>query len=187
VENLATFRRVDFHRLYLFFPLEGLRVYQENQENLERMIRLADEFFETKNDPAQITVTEETMALLRKVDPATMSEIGSEKGPIAWVLVIPTTHALMTQFIAKQINEQDLLAKTPLGVKFDAVYLCSALVLPEFRGKGLAKQLATSAVNSIITRHPIKHLFYWGFSLEGEKLASSIARELGLPLAKRPD
>jgi GNAT superfamily N-acetyltransferase len=158
-----------------------------HQENLERMIKLAEEFFEMKNDPAQITVTDETRALLNKIDPATMSEISTENGPIAWVLVIPTTRVVMEQFISKEINERDLLAKTPPGATYDAIYLCSALVLPEFRGKGLAKQLASSAIKSIIIRHPIRHLFYWGFSLEGQKLASSLAHQFGLPLSQRPD
>ncbi len=157
------------------------------QENLERMIKLAEEFFETKNDPEQISVTEETMEQLRGIDPATMSEFSSEKGPVAWVLVIPTTRSLMEQFVTKEITERDLLALTPIGGTFEAVYLCSALVLPEARGKGLAKRLATEAVKSIASRHPIRFLFYWGFSREGENLASAIARTVGLPLSRRPD
>ncbi len=157
------------------------------QENLERMIKLADEFFETKNDPMQISVTEQTMALLKRIHTNTMSEISTEKGPIAWILVIPTTYELMEKFIAKEINEQDLLHDTPVGGTYDTIYLCSALVLPEHRGKGLAKQLASDAIKSIATQHPIKCLFYWGFSIEGEKLASAIAGEFGLPLHKRPD
>ena len=157
------------------------------QDNLERMIKLADEFFETKNDPTQISVTEQTMALLKKIHPSTMSEISTEKGPIAWILLIPTTHELMQKFITKAINEQDLLRDTPLGGTYDAIYLCSALVLPEHRGKGLAKRLASDAIKSIAAEHPIRQLFYWGFSIEGEKLASAIAGEFHLPLHKRPD
>ena len=157
------------------------------QENLERMIKLADEFFETKNDPEQISVSEETMEQLRRIDPATMSEVSTDKGPVAWVLVIPTTHALMDAFVSKQITERELLAQTPVGGTYDAVYLCSALVLPESRGKGLAKRLAIDAVKSITARHPVRHLFYWGFSREGEYLASAIAHALELPLSKRPD
>ncbi len=158
-----------------------------SQKNLERMIKLAEEFFETKNDPEQISVTEDVMEQLKKIDPATMSEVATEQGPVAWVLVIPTTHQLMEQFVSRKTTERGLLDETIPGTSYDAVYLCSALVLPEFRGTGLAKRLLTEAVNSIKTRHPIRHLFYWGFSPEGDRLASSVARELDLPLVKRPD
>lgn len=155
--------------------------------NLERMIRLAEEFFGTRNDPTQISVNEEVMARLQQIHPATLSEERDEQGPIAWMLVIPTTHELMEQFIAKAINEQELLAKTLPGCTYDAIYLCSALVLPEHRGGGIAKKLVGRAIESIRKEHPIKYLFYWGFSVEGEKLATNVAREFGLPLYSRPE
>jgi GNAT superfamily N-acetyltransferase len=91
----------------------------------------------------------------------------------------------MKQFIKKQINEQNLLNQTPIKEKYDVIYLCSALVLPEYRRKGLAKRLLIRAVTSIRKRHPIEALFYWAFSAEGKKLASSVAKELSLPLFKR--
>jgi ribosomal protein S18 acetylase RimI-like enzyme len=154
-------------------------------DNLERMIRLADEFFDMKNDPDQISVNEQTMELLRKLHPATLNEKADSDGPIAWILVIPTTHDVMEKFVEGSINERELLTRTPLGEQYDAVYLCSALVLPEFRGSGLARTLTIEAVKSIQRDHPIRHLFYWAFSIEGEKLGSSVARELGLPLLLR--
>ena len=153
--------------------------------NLQRMIQLADEFFETRSDPDQISVTEETMEKLRRIHPDSLSEETDEDGPIAWVLVIPTTHGLMVTFVAAAINERDLLEGTPVGGIYDALYLCSALVLPECRGKGIAKRLAVRAVRSVQAGHPIRSLFYWAFSAEGEKLASSVARETGLPLYRR--
>lgn len=153
--------------------------------NLQRMIQLADEFFETKNDPDQISITEEVMSMLQKIHPATLSEKRDENGPTVWILVLPTTLRLMEEFVAGQINERELLEKTPIGASYDAVYLCSALVLPEHRGKGFARVLAADAVRSIQHDHPINYLFYWLFSIEGEKLANSIARELNLPLRQR--
>ena len=156
------------------------------EENLQRMIKLAEDFFETKNDPTQISVSEEVMERLRKIHPSTINERRNEKGPIAWVLVIPTTQAVMDEFIAKTINEKELLDKTPLGARYEAIYLCSALVLPEHRGKGLARILLSEAVKSIRKQHPIKSLFYWGFSVEGEKLSEAVARESNLPLFQRP-
>ncbi len=154
-------------------------------DNLQRMIQLADEFFETKNDPDQISVNEGVLSLLGKIHPATLSERRDQDGPIVWILVLPTTHRLMEEFIAGEINERELLEKTPVGTTYDTVYLCSALVLPEHRGKGLARSLGVEAVRSIQRDHPIKDLFFWPFSAEGRKLAHSIARELALPLRQR--
>jgi hypothetical protein len=114
-----------------------------------------------------------------------MTEVRNDDGPIVWILVIPTTTRVMEQFLRKEINEQQILEKTPPGDKYEAVYLCSALVLPEHRGKGMAKRAAVQAVKEIQRQHPIKQLYAWTFSPEGEGLAVSIAKELGLPLHLR--
>lgn len=154
-------------------------------DNMKRMIQLAEEFFDVKNDPDQISVDEETRGRLLEIHPSTMSEVRNEDGPIVWILVIPTTSDVMEQFLAKSINERQLLQNTSHGERFEAVYLCSALVLPEHRGKGLAKRAAVQAVREIQKQHPIKNLFAWTFSKEGEGLSVAIAKELQLPLRLR--
>jgi GNAT superfamily N-acetyltransferase len=156
-----------------------------NQENLTRMIQLADENFGMKQDATQIFVNSKVISRLRKIHPAALTEKTTKKGPIAWVLVFPTTNDLMKQFIARKINERDLLKKTPLGVPYDAIYLCSALVLPEYRRKGHATRLIRKAIKSIKKEHPIKSLFYWAFSTEGKKLAISVAKEFSLTLYRK--
>ncbi|MDE3056886.1 MAG: GNAT family N-acetyltransferase [Bacteroidota bacterium] len=153
--------------------------------NLERMIRLANEFFSAKSDPNQVSVTQEVMEQLRRIHPATMREQDDGDGPVAWVLVIPTTEKLMKRFIAKEINEDELLKMTPLNGTYEAIYLCSALVLPEFRGRGIAKRLLCEAVKAIRQDHPIRYLFYWAFSSEGEKLAEAVSRETAVSLYKK--
>lgn len=158
-----------------------------SDDNLSRMIRLADEFFETRNDPAQISVTEDVMEHLRRIHPSTLTEENNGTGPIAWIMVIPTTWAIMELFIAGQITERAILESTPLDIPYDAIYLCSALVLPEHRRRGIAKRLAIDAISSIRKDHPIRELFYWAFSVEGQKLAESVARSVGLPLRERVD
>ncbi len=154
-------------------------------ENVQRMIRLAEEFFDAKNDPAQISVDPSTMKRLLKIHPATMTERRTSKGPIVWVLLLPTTLNLMARFISNTITERQLLRLTPIRGRYDAVYLCSALVLPEHRRKRLATRVAVKAVKAIRKDHPIHFLFYWAFSREGKKLAASIARELKLPLLNK--
>jgi ribosomal protein S18 acetylase RimI-like enzyme len=154
-------------------------------DNRARMIKLAEEFFNMKNDPAQLPVNEETMKHLLEIHPNTLSEKTDENGPIAWILIIPTTKKVMNDFLGQKITEKEILERTPIGGKYHAIYLCSALVLPEYRNKGLAKQLLIDAIESIMKQHPIKFLFLWSFSEEGRSLAASIAKAFNLPLFQR--
>ncbi|MFH0989631.1 MAG: GNAT family N-acetyltransferase [bacterium] len=149
------------------------------------MIQLADEFFAAKHDPNQISVDETVVAHLQKIHPKTVSEEQDENGPIAWMLIIPTTYELMEQFIEGELSEQELLTKTPLNAKYDALYLCSALVLPEHRSKGLAKRMLSEAISAIKNDHPLRALFYWSFSFEGDRLVKSVAHATNLPLFQR--
>jgi ribosomal protein S18 acetylase RimI-like enzyme len=153
--------------------------------NFERMIQLAVETFAAHNDPEQLDVNDEVIRKLERIHPAAVSERTDGDGPVAWGLMIPTTTALMNQFVAGEISEGELLDKTPLDKKYDALYLCSAMVLPEYRRKGLAKQMAIDAIRRIRAEHPVKNLFTWNFSKEGAILAESISRHESLPLLKR--
>ncbi len=190
-------------------------------DNFQRMIRLADEFFETKNDPSQITITEEVMEQHRSIHPATMGEIADEQGPLAWTIVIPTTRAIRNQFMKGQIGEAELLKLTLANIQsaadnkrfssdlssshtagpaqnepnrivneysqFTSVYLCSALVLPEFRGKGLAKKIVCDSIRAIQKDLPVEELFVWAFSMEGKELARNIALSTKLTLFEYSD
>lgn len=156
------------------------------ESNLDRMIHLAEEFFQTKNDPAQLSVTEDVMDRLRVLHPATLSEFDDGNGPVVWILLIPTTSRLMERFIGETIGEKELLEKTPAAGPYEAIYLCSALVLPEYRGRGLAIKTALGAIRAIMKDHPVKALFTWAFSREGAGLAQALAHETGLPLLERP-
>ena len=153
--------------------------------NLERLIQLADNVFAAKSDPDQLDVDWEVLEKLRKIHPATVSDFDEGMGPVAWVLLIPTTKALMKRFLEKEISEKQLYEMTPIGVSYDAIYLCSALVLEEYRRKGIAKQLTLKAIEDIRKDHPIKALFVWTFTKEGDLGAESIARSTSLPLYKR--
>jgi hypothetical protein len=166
------------------FRVSGVDLVMD-MTNLERMIALAEQFFDTKNDPDQIIVDTGVIEKLRSVHPAAVGETADENGPIAWMIVIPSTHQAMKEFIRRKIGERQLLEAMAPGFRYDALYLCSALVLPEHRGRGLARRLAGQAIRAIQSDHPIKELFYWSFSEEGTALAETIAREFRLPVYRR--
>ena len=157
------------------------------KSNYERMIKLAEEVFAVKSDPSQLDIDQEIIERLKKIHPATVSEQSDENGPIAWILLIPTTLELMNMFLDKKISEKELFNLTPLNSTYEALYLCSALVLEEYRRKGITKRLALEAIESIRKDHPLKSLFLWAFSKEGELASETLARLTSLPLHKRLD
>lgn len=155
------------------------------KSNFDRMLELADEVFASRSDPNQLDINEQVLEHLRKIHPATVSAQDDGNGPVAWLLVIPTTHELMDLFLKGNITERELYERTPLNTLYDALYLCSAMVLEEYRRKGIMKNLTLGAVEAIRRDHPINSLFVWTFSEEGRMGAEELSRRLGLPLYLR--
>ena len=153
--------------------------------NLGRMIRLAGEVFSARTDPDQLDVDEAVIERLQSLHPATLSEHVEGDGPVVWILLIPTTRETMDLFFDHKIGERELLDRTHPGEHVDALYLCSALVLPEFRGKGLAQQVSLAAIRAIRRDHAIRWLYVWPFSEGGDVLAKRIAEVVGLKLYVR--
>ena len=152
------------------------------QSNFERMKEIIDATFATRNDPDQLQVTQEDIARLQALHPATLSEYNERQGPCVWVLLIPTSDELMKKFLNGDLSENGLLQQTKPGTKFEAVYLCSATTLPEYRGKGITSKVCREAIEKIKAEHPVSTLFVWPFTKEGELLARKIADRLKLPL-----
>ena len=153
--------------------------------NFERMLQLADEVFQVKDDPTQLDVDESVIERLIEIHPASVSEYDDGNGPAAWILLIPTTSQLMDDFLKKKISEKELFDLTPIGASYDAIYLCSAMVLAEYRRQGIAKKLTIDAVSRIQADHPVKNLFVWAFSDAGNAAAKALSEFTGLPLFNR--
>ncbi len=150
--------------------------------NFERLIALADAVFDVKNDPGQLDVDGEVLARLEEIHPACVSEYADENGPAAWILMIPCTQKAMEDFLEGKISEKELYEASGPGQAFEAIYLCSALVLEEYRRNGIARRLSLKAIEKIRADYPVKTLFFWVFSEEGMACAKALAQETGLPL-----
>ena len=153
--------------------------------NFERMITLAEQVFDVRNDPDQLDVDQNVLSKLESLHPSSVSEEDKGEGPIAWVLLIPTTSTLMDYFLQGKISERELFLRTEKGISYDALYLCSALVLEEFRECGIASRLTLEAIRSIANDHPIQKLFVWPFSNEGLELAKKLSAKTNIPLEVR--
>ena len=149
------------------------------------MMQLAEDVFDARNDPEQLDVNDEVIKRFQLIHPACVSEYNEGDGPIAWVLLLPTTIVLMNQFLEKRINEKELFYQTPLNTPYETIYLCSAMVLDEYRRKGIAKRLTMDAINRIRKDHMIACLFYWPFTEEGDLAAKNLAEACKLPLLER--
>lgn len=149
------------------------------------MFRLIDDVFSTRNDPDQLQVTPAQQKKLTAIHPVTLSERSDANGPYIWVLMIPTTFEVMCDFLECRISETGLLERTEPGQTYDAVYLCSATTLPEYRKKGETKQVCVDAIRAIASLHPLQHLYVWPFTDAGDRLAVSVAHASNLPLLKR--
>jgi len=155
------------------------------QKNFKRMIALADEVFDVKHDPTQLDVNEKVIERLLQIHPSAVTELSNEDGPYCWILLIPTTSVLMNDFLQNKISESELFEQTAVGDSYDCVYLCSAMLLEEFRHRGIAQQTTAKAIQSIKQQHTISNLFVWSFTPEGNKAAEAIADILQLPLLKK--
>jgi hypothetical protein len=57
-------------------------------------------------------VNQDVIERLQRIHPATVSEYDDGNGPVAWVLVIPTTTGLMNRFLKCEISEKELFGLT---------------------------------------------------------------------------
>jgi GNAT superfamily N-acetyltransferase len=159
----------------------------EQSVNFQRMLDLADEVFDVANDPDQIDFSENAVEQLLGLHESTLAEHVEGDGPVAWVAVFPTQKSLMHEFLQGQLTEKELLNRTNANLPWECIYLCSALVLPEWRKQGLATKLALESISTLRSESPIEALFAWSFSEEGENLANKIASAANLPCYIRKD
>ena len=159
-----------------------MKKHGEPLSNFERLIALADAVFDVKNDPGQLDVNQDVLEKLEEIHPSCVSEYADENGPAAWILLVPATEKNMQEFLSGKISEKELCERCLPGQAFDALYLCSALVLEEYRRQGIARSLSLKAIEKIRADFTIKHLFVWPFSEEGRRCAETLAELSGLPL-----
>jgi hypothetical protein len=169
---------------YQFLNANQISPVEWNQ--LSAMI---EAFYNTEQDPEQMPIrpnsTGKNWISTRIPECAVIIKMGDEL--VGNTLVLPCTQALMQDFITGQINEAQLVEKIReeeiTYETMQTIYSCSAFIVPEHRGKGLAMQALIHSIKSITTRKiPI---FYWEYSTVGKIITEKYAACLGVELYVR--
>lgn len=152
------------------------------KSNYQRLLQLVDELFNTKSDPDQLDVNEAVINTLQQISPVLVYEHQMAQEAVAWVTLIPSNETLTEAFINGSLTEKTYFEKSVELKQFDTIYLCSAIVLEEFRHQGIVSQHCKMAIENMCRHHSIKQLAAWPFTTEGLNCAKSIASKLELPL-----
>ena len=149
------------------------------------MMNAAKEFFGTEQDPEQIPITKKSLKKLLLLDKnAFHYEKDKEENIVGWVVLVPTNKKLAKYFIEGRINEKELFDKTKPQKKYDAIYLCSAIVLPKYRRQGYALKMMKDSLEKI-PHEKDSLLFYWPFSNEGRLAVQKAEKIFNIEIKER--
>lgn len=152
---------------------------------LDKMFKIAENMFKTKQDSEQIPITKKSWHKLLKLHPKGLTYmLDKKKEPIGWVVVVPTTKELAEDFLDCKITEKELFDRTKPLKKYGALYLCAAIVLPEYRRRGYATKLFKKAVKGI-PHDKDAILFYWPFSKEGRNMVKKMEKKFKIKIKER--
>lgn len=144
-----------------------------------QMMTLAEDTFGTRDDPDQMPVTQESAEKLNLLTPDWLAYKVDPTGKLkAFAVVTPTTREIAERFLAGEITEREILELTTPQERYSALYLCSAITVPEYQRQGLATDLFKELIAGIsLTDDAL--LFAWTFNEGGTALAKRLESDLG--------
>ncbi len=149
------------------------------EELIKKQMKIAEGIFGTESDPDQMPINNEARKKLDSLCSGWLETEFDEAGePISWAVVMPTQRAVAEKFLAKEINEKDILDMTEPADIYDAVYLVSVITVPEHRGKGLGKKVVERAMANMPAT-PDALYFSWPTTPEGEGMFAKYGTFLG--------
>jgi hypothetical protein len=152
-----------------------------DEKSLEKMLDITERFFGTANDPNQMPITKGSFYKLQELHPKTVIYKIENGEPISWVVVLPTSDGLAKKFLKGEINERELLDMTKPQEQYEALYLCAAFTIPEYRRRGYVIEMLEEAIDSIPHTANVK-LFSWPYSKEGRLLVEKLSAVLGVKI-----
>lgn len=167
-----------------------LNAAQASTEDSQTLRAMLEAYFHTQDDPEQMQIGKSSGRNWIKADiPECARVIKYGDTVVGSTLVLPATLSMMQDFIAHRISEAQLAEKIMDEsidyAKMQAIYLCSAFVAAEHRGKNLAIQALIQSIQNIMPQDKKLPLFYWAYSEAGEKIAEKVATQLRLEFFAR--
>ncbi len=155
-----------------------------DQEILRKIRETTERYFETAADPEQMQISEWTTKRLLDLHPLALNVWIENGEPISWTTSIPTSRESAERFLRGEINERELTDDVVPHERYEALYLCAAFTIPEYRGKGYATELFAEAIANI----PLADdaiIFAWIWSEEGDRLVKRLLGVTGRTIRTR--
>lgn len=169
---------------YIFLKPEDV-----TDKDVDDLLEMLESFFTTQYDSEQMQINGKSSKWVGENIPECSMIIKFGDEVVGSAFIIPCTKKIMEDFISSRINEAELVERVkawePDYKKMKAIYLCSAFVKEEHRGKGLTLQGFVNSIKKIVPRRRNIVLFYWAYSKEGKNLAEKIAKKLKMKIFAR--
>jgi len=109
---------------------------------------------------------------------------------VGGALVIPVNKNLKASFLEGRISEREMVetAQNEASPNWESLYLAAAAVVPDHRGRHLALECLTRAIQHVRDdRNPAAELFCWPVSDGGNHLIHEVSEKLHVRIAVRRD
>jgi len=160
------------------FPISDFRDFQS----------LTSEYVqETGDDPWLFLVHQVSYEFCTKQFPNSLTLVKNKETAVGFSLLLPCTTSLMKDFLELNITETQMFYKvrdTLTREDVDAVYFCICFLRKAFRNRGILFPSTQLQVQRIMqqSKHKVFETFSWSFSDQGNKLATAVAKSLGLSI-----
>ena len=155
-------------------------------EDLEETGRIAEEFFQTHEDPDQMEVSDAASEWITKRGKDYFNVIKDGAEVTGFTFSMPCTRENAEDFVTKRINERELFEKIRvMNVKFppEAIYLCSFFMKEKYRRKGLITMAILKTLNRVTQKlRYTAEVFSWAYTSEGLAAIKKIEKITGIPV-----
>jgi predicted GNAT family acetyltransferase len=149
---------------------------------IEETNKIAARLFGTDLDETQAQPTLENALALISLEKENFICLKEDNKIIGWSVVLPTSRAEMTRFLNRGINEKELFSIAVTQKSFEALYLMAVIVLPEFRGQGVAQSLMKSQITHFREKYSINDFYSLILTREGQKFIRALERNLNISI-----
>lgn len=159
-------------------------------QDILETIPFAEKYFGAESDPAQLQPTLAKCKWILKNIPECITVIRDGPTLVGFIFTFPTSRESMRSFLSHRLSENELFNETQKKFgrePLSSFYLCSALILPKYRRRGIALGSVERSIRAWTKRTRTKPmLFVDPFSREGRKVSRVLASRMKLPLKMRP-